>query len=85
MNWKLTAGLIGGYLALSWLRKRKAITINKDDAAGAVVAKAADQGDQIVAVTKQVTDAVAAKVGMDAPAGKSAGPTDDEQVLATIF
>ncbi len=89
MNWKWTVGIIGGYLALSWLRKRGAVTINKTDAAGAVLDQAANQGDKIAAVAGQVKDVVAEKIGGTpgtvAPAGQSAGPTTDEQVLGTIF
>jgi len=95
MNWKLTALVIGGYLGLSWLRKRNAITINKDDPAGKAVSDAADTGDRLTDVASQVKDAVTggapAAPGTPAAATPGAAPPAADpnapsvEVLGTIF
>lgn len=82
MNWKLTLGAIGGYLLISHLRKRGAVTINKDDPAGKVLDDAANTGDKLVEVGAQVKDAVAEKIGAAEPDGTVA--VDEEARAAVI-
>lgn len=79
-NWKLLLGVVGGYMLLSHLRKRGAVTINKDDPAGKVLDDAANTGDKLVAVGAQVKDAISERIGSE-PADQA----DTDAALATIF
>lgn len=82
MNLKLVVGVVGGYLLISHLRKRGAITVNKDDPAGKVVDDMANTGDKITAVGAQVKDAISERIGSE-PEGTH--PADTDAALATIF